>query len=97
MGASPYAALEVIQTFGKVDGYRAFVRDEEESHVFVLVEYGGNPGRLTCYCPDGEAHAESPDTEPPCVHLTAVVDERMAQQAAKGPKLGVLRPSVFVD
>lgn len=94
---SPYRSLDVIQTFGKVDGFRAFVRDEEESHLFVLVEYVGNPGRLTCYCPDGEAHAESPDTEDPCRHLRAVVDERMADLTAKGPALGVLRPSVFVD
>lgn len=94
---SPYRSLDVIQTFGKVDGFRAFVRDEEEAHLFDLVEYVGNPGRLTCYCPDGQAHAEAPDVEPPCAHLRVVVDERMAQQKAAGPKLGTLRPSVFVD
>lgn len=94
---SLYRALDVIQTFSKVDGFRAFVRDEEESHLFNLVEYIGNPGRLTCSCPDGEAHAETPDTEPECAHLRAVVAQRAADNAAKGPKLGVLVPSVFVD
>lgn len=93
---TPYRSLDVVYGGNKVDGFRAFVRDKEEEH-FYLVEYVGKPGRLTCYCPDGEAHAESPDTEPACVHLRAVVDQRAADNAAAGPKLGVIRPSAFVD
>lgn len=92
---SPYLPLEVIETFSKAEGYRAFVRDTEESHIFLMVEYINR--RLTCWCDDGQAHAESPDTEAPCVHLSAVVDHRMEQHKASGPPLGVLRPSVFVD
>ena len=95
--AAPYRSLDVLFGGNKVDGTRWFVRDEEESHVWLLVEYVGNPGRLTCYCDDGVAHAETPDTEPECVHLRAVIDQRAADRAAKGPKLGVLVPSVFVD
>lgn len=96
MSFSPYRALDVLYGGNKVDGTRWFVRDEEYVW-FWPVEYVGNPGRLTCSCPDGEAHAETPDTEPECAHLRAVVEQRAADRAAAGPKLGVLRPSVFVD
>jgi hypothetical protein len=92
---SPYSALDVLFGGNKVDGVRWFVRDEEDSHIWLMVEYVDH--RLTCGCPDGEAHAESPDTEPPCPHLRAVVDQRAADQSAKGTPLGVLRPEVFVD
>lgn len=94
---SLYAPLEVLVGGNKVDGSRWWVRDEEQSHVWLMVEFVGNPGRLTCYCPDGEAHAEAPDTEPECIHLRAVIDQRQAASLAKGPPLGTLRPSVFVD
>lgn len=83
--ASPYVALEVIETHSRREGRRWWVRDDEESHLWNLVEYVGNPGRLTCWCPDGEAHAESPDTENPCPHLRAVVDQRMAQNTSSRP------------
>ncbi len=95
--ATLYHPLDVIETSSKIDGMRWFVRDEEESHLWNLVEYLGHPGRLTCECPDGEAHDDSPDTEPECAHLRAVIDQRAADQAAKGPKLGVLKPSIFCD
>lgn len=91
---SPYQPLEVLDAYNKVVGARWFVRDAEESY-FWPVEYVGR--RLTCRCDDGEAHAESPDTEAPCAHLTAVVDDRMARSRAAGPPLGVLIPSAFVD
>lgn len=94
---TPYFPLEVVESFSRREGRRFFVRDDEESHLWNLVEFVGSPGRLTCYCPDGEAHTEAPETEPECPHLRAVIDQRTAQQAAKGPQLGVLRPSVFVD
>lgn len=92
-----YLPLEVIETVSRVYGHQFWVRDDEASHLFDLVEYVGQPGRLTCGCDDGEAHAESPDTETPCVHLRAVVDLRMATQKSAGTKLGVLRPGVFCD
>ena len=96
MSPSPYLPLDVIETFGKVNGHQWWVRDAEETF-WLLVEYVGNPGRLTCYCDDGVAHAEAPDTEAECIHLRAVIDQRAADRAAKGPKLGVLVPAVFVD
>lgn len=91
---TPYRALDVLFGGNKVDGSRWFVRDEEWAY-FWTVEYVDR--RLQCWCDDGQAHAESPDTEAPCAHLSAVVDERMAHQLAKGPPLGVLVPSQFVD
>jgi hypothetical protein len=90
-----YQPLEIVETFSRVNGRQWWVRDEEEAHFFVCVEIIDR--RLTCGCPDGEAHSEAPDTEPPCVHLRAVVDERQAAQLAKGPPLGVLVPSLFCD
>lgn len=95
MSLNPYRALDVIDAFHKIDGRRWFVRDAETSFIFLLVEYVDR--RLTCFCEQGEAHAEAPDTELPCAHLKAVVDQRMADNTAAGPKLGVLRPSVFCD
>lgn len=92
---SPYHALDVLFGGNKVDGLRWFVRDEEESHIWLMVEYVDH--RLTCWCDDGQAHTETPDTEPECPHLRAVIDQRAADLAASGPKLGVLRPSAFVD
>ncbi len=80
---TPYAPLEVIETNSRRDGRRYWVRDDEESHLWNLVEYVDR--RLTCGCPDGEAFAESPDTENPCPHLRAVVDERMAQNTSSRP------------
>jgi hypothetical protein len=94
---SPYAPLDVVETYSRADGRRYWVRDEDESHLWTLVEYVGNPGRLTCWCPDGAAHGESPDTEPECLHLRAVVELRQAAQLSSGPPLGVLKPSMFVD
>lgn len=94
--ASLYRPLDVVETYSRSDGLRFWVRDEEGAW-FWCVEYIGNPGRLTCACDDGEAHAETPDTEPECAHLRAVIDQRVADKAAKGPKLGTLVPSVFVD
>lgn len=69
----PYEALEVIATSGKVNGRQWWVRDADETW-FHLVEYVGHPGRLTCWCDDGFAHAESPGTEPECAHLRAVIE-----------------------
>lgn len=80
---TPYAALEVIETNSRREGRRWWVRDDEESHLFNLVEYVDR--RLTCWCPDGEAFAESPDTETPCPHLAAVIDMRMAQNTSSRP------------
>lgn len=79
---SPYLPLEVVETNSRREGRRFWVRDDESSWLFVLVEYVGNPGRLTCYCPDGEAHAETPGTEPECAHLRAAV-EHMAPATAR--------------
>lgn len=95
MTASPYQPLEVIETHSRVDGPRWWVRDDEQSHLFNLVEYVAR--RLICYCPDGEAHDESPDTEPECDHLRAVAEHRMAVQKSSRPPLGTLVPSVFTE
>lgn len=95
MALNPYDPLEVIETYSRSDGKRWWVRDDEIAHLFNLVEYVDR--RLTCYCDQGQAHTEAVDTEPPCVHLRAVVDHRMATNAAAGPPLGVLRPALFCD
>ncbi len=92
---TPYQPLQVIETGNRVDGRVYFVRDEEIAHLWNRVEVVAR--RLQCWCDDGQAHAEAPDTEVPCVHLRAVVDERTATSLAAGPKLGVLRPATFVD
>lgn len=91
-----YRALDVFEGFNRVEGKAYFVRDEEAAHLWCRVEYVGQPGRLTCYCDDGDAHAESPDTEPPCVHLKSVIDLRAAtQQSARAhPPVAV---SALVD
>lgn len=81
---SPYRPLDVLYGGNKIDGSRWFVRDEEIA-AFWPVEYVGKPGRLTCWCSDGEAFAESPDSESPCQHVKAVVDERMAQNTTGRP------------
>lgn len=94
---SPYHALEVIETHDRVDGTRFWVRDEEHGYLWFLVEYVGKPARLTCYCDEGIAHAEAPDTEPECAHQRAVAEHRMAVQQSSRPPLGTLVPSVFCD
>ena len=79
---TPYLPLEVVETHSRREGRRFWIRDDEESHLWNLVEYSGNPGRLTCYCPDGEARAESPGTEPECIHARAAI-EHMAPATAR--------------
>lgn len=96
MTLSPYLPLDVIDAFHKVDGRRWFVRDTEESHVWVMVEYVGRPGRLTCWCDDGQAHAESPGTERECVHLRAVVDQIAIDRQSSCPPAPINVGS-FVD
>jgi hypothetical protein len=91
---TPYAALEVIETHSRRDGRRWWVRDDEESHLFNLVEYVDR--RLVCWCPDGEARAESPDTERECVHMRAVIDAGMAQRQSSRPQ-GVIDADRFVS
>ncbi len=93
---TPYQPLEVVETYSRIDGRRWWVRDEDEGHLWNLVEYLGKPARLLCWCPDGEAHAESPDTEPECVHLRAVAEQRMADLTSSGPRAS-FDPSSWVD
>jgi hypothetical protein len=79
----PYEALEVFEGHNRVDGTVFFVRDTEVGNLWHRVEYVER--RLTCWCDDGFAHAETPDTEPECAHLRAVVDQRMAQNTSSRP------------
>ncbi|HWI04314.1 MAG TPA: hypothetical protein VNT52_10920 [Acidimicrobiales bacterium] len=92
---TPYQPREVIDAFHKVDGRRWFVRDDEYGW-WHLVEYAGKPGRLTCWCPDGQAHAEHPDTEPECSHRRAVIEHRSAEQTSSRPR-AVVDASAFCD
>lgn len=80
---TPYAALEVVETYSRRDGRRWWVRDDEESHLFNLVEYVDR--RLVCYCPDGEAHAESPGTDPECAHLRAAIEQHLGAHDRRPP------------
>lgn len=89
----PYQPLEVMETANKVDGRVWFVRDAEESHIWLRVEYVDR--RLMCWCDDGYAHAEAPDSEPPCAHLSAVVDLRML--TVTHGRSSVVNASAFVD
>lgn len=94
MSTAVYQPLEVIETFTRSDGRRWWVRDDEIAHLWNLVEYVDR--RLECGCDDGQAHTESPDTEAPCAHLSAVVDLRMAENQSSRTH-GVIRPAAFVD
>ncbi len=91
----PYEALEVMETANKVDGRVWFVRDQESSFLWHRVEYVDR--RLMCWCDDGFAHSESPDTERPCAHLTAVVDLRMLTVGSHGRPSAPVNVSSFVD
>lgn len=84
----PYRPLDVLVGGNKVDGVRWWVRDDDGTWWW-MVEYVGRPGRLTCYCDDGVAHSEAPETEDPCAHLRAVVDQRMADQRPSRPSAPV--------
>lgn len=73
---SPYEALEVMETRNRVEGTVWWVRDEDHQFLWNRVEYVER--RLQCWCDQGQAHAESPATEPECAHLRAVVEHRTA-------------------
>lgn len=90
---SPYAPLEIVETRSRIAGRQFWVRDED-GQWFWCVEYIDR--RLACFCDDGEAHAESPDTEPECIHLRAVAEQRMAEQRSSAPRATV-NAAAWVD
>jgi hypothetical protein len=79
---TPYAPLEVVETKSRIAGRQFWVRDDDGSW-FWCVEYIDR--RLACFCDDGKAHAESPDVEPECKHLRAVIDAGMAERRSSSP------------
>lgn len=76
---TPYLPLEVVETRSRIAGRQFWVRDEEGAW-FWCVEYIDR--RLQCFCDDGEAHADAPDTEPECIHARAAI-EHMAPAPAR--------------
>lgn len=91
---SPYQPLEVIETKDRRDGLRYWVRDAEETY-FQLVEYVER--RLMCWCEEGFARHESPDTEQECAHLRAVVELREVESRRVGSSRAPINVSAWID
>ncbi len=91
--AAYYLPLDVVETYNRREGRRFWVRDEEGSW-FWCVEYIDR--RLSCACDDGVARAESPDTEPECIHLRTVAAQRMTEQVSSRPAAPI-NVSAWVD